>query len=372
MIDKKLLKNFDISIAIIVILLLVIGIIVISSATHVHRPLQSYATVYKQLMWFVIGTIAIGFIISLDYHTLGYLSWYMYAAGIILLVAVLFTPEINGARSWFNLKFFSFQPSELVKLILIIGFSKQVDRIQERTIQDINYFKNLFYLLGYMVLPILLIMMQPDWGTAAVYIGIMVAILFVADISYKYIIGAFVSAAAILPVLFFSPIMEDYQRKRLLTFFNPDLDPLGSGYNVIQSKIAIGSGQLFGNGLFKGAQTQLGYLPEQETDFIFSVIGEELGFIWCCIIVILFTLLFIRLIQLARSSRDRFGSYIVTGVAAMMYFHVLINIGMTIGLMPVMGIPLPFISYGGSSLLTNMMAVGLVLNVAMRRQKIAF
>ncbi len=371
MIDKKLLKNFDISIVIIIILLVITGIIVISSATHVYRPPQSYAIVYKQLIWFVIGVIAIGFIISIDYHTLGYLSWYMYATGIILLVAVLFTPEINGARSWFNLKFFSLQPSELVKLILIIGFSKQVERIQERTVQDINYFKNLIYLLVYMGVPILLIMMQPDWGTAAVYIGIMVAILFVADISYKYIIGAFASAVVILPALFFF-IMEEYQKKRLLIFFNPDIDPLGSGYNAIQSKIAIGSGQLFGNGLFKGAQTQLGYLPEQETDFIFSVIGEELGFICCGIVVILFTLLLIRLLQLARTSRDPFGSYIITGVAAMMYFHVLINIGMTIGLMPIMGIPLPFISYGGSSMLTNMMAVGLVLNVAMRRQKIAF
>lgn len=153
---------------------------------------------------------------------------------------------------------------------------------------------------------------------------------------------------------------------------NPNLDPLGAGYHVIQSKIAVGSGQIFGKGLFKGTQTQLGYLPEQQTDFIFSVIGEELGFLWSLLVVVLFAVLILRFIYLSTLARDEYGSYIIIGVTAMMFFHMLINIGMTIGLAPVMGIPLPLISYGGSSLLANMIAIGLVLNVTMRRQVIKF
>ncbi|WHH61049.1 rod shape-determining protein RodA [Petroclostridium sp. X23] len=372
MFDRKLLKNFDTFTIIIIVILVTIGIIAISSATHVHET-GDFSAVKKQIMWFVFGLIAMGVVISIDYNTYGSFATYMYAFGILLLLGVLI-PGVgvvrNGARSWFDLKVSMFQPAELVKIIMIITFAKHIQKIKEDE-SDINHIKNLAILIIHMVMPILLIMKQPDWGTAAVFIGIMVMMLFVADISYKYIMAAFGASAIALPLLFFFG-MKDYQRGRLLVFWDPNRDPLGQGYHVIQSKIAIGSGQLYGKGLFNGTQTQLGYLPEQQTDFIFSVIGEELGFIWSSIVIVLFIILLLRFLYLATVAKESFGSYIIVGITSMIFFHLLINIGMTIGLAPVTGIPLPFISYGGSSLLTNMIAIGLVLNVGMRRQKINF
>ncbi|MDK2800742.1 MAG: rod shape determining protein RodA [Clostridiales bacterium] len=370
MFDKKLLRNFDTITIVIMVSLIAIGVVAISSATHVAETGDFWA-VKKQVAWFILGLIVMGVIISIDYNTFGHLATYMYVTGILLLIAVLFVgTEINGAKSWFVIKGLgSIQPSEFVKIIVIISFAKHIEKIKENNDTDINALKNLFILMLHMMLPILLIMKQPDWGTAGVFIGIMIILLFVAGISYKYIIAAFTASAAIIPILFFF-VMKDYQRERILVFWNPNRDPLGRGYHVIQSKIAIGSGQLYGKGLFHGTQTQLGFLPEQHTDFIFSVIGEELGFIWSSVVVLLFVILLLRLLYLATVAKDKFGTYIIIGVTAMIFFHFLINVGMTIGLAPVTGIPLPFISYGGSSLLTNMIAVGLVLNVAMRRQKI--
>ncbi len=372
MFDKKLLKKLDLTVIIIVVLLFIIGITVIASATHVHET-HDFSVVKKQAIWFVTGIIAILIIISIDYHTFGSIVSYMYLFGLAMLVAVLvFGSRINGAKSWFMIAGMGIQPAEIVKIIVILSFAKHVERIREKSEDAINRITSIIPLILHMAIPIALIMKQPDWGTAAVFIGIMFTIVFAADISYKYIVGAFISVSAILPILFFSPLMKEYQRQRFLVFINPALDPLGSGYHVIQSKIAVGSGQIFGRGLFNGTQTQLGFLPEQQTDFIFSVIGEELGFLWSVIVVVLFSMLILRLIYLATQARDEYGSYIIIGVAAMFFFHMLVNIGMTIGVVPVTGIPLPFISYGGSSLLTNMMAIGVVLNVAMRRQIIKF
>ncbi|MBZ4645014.1 MAG: rod shape determining protein RodA [Petroclostridium sp.] len=373
MFDKKLLRNLDTITIIIVVILVSVGIVAISSATHVHET-GDYWAVKRQIMWFVAGLIAMVVVMSIDYNTLGNLSVYMYFFSLLLLVAVLI-PGVgvvrNGARSWFDIKVSLIQPAEFIKIIMIITFSKHIEKIKESNESDINSIKNLCTLVAHMALPIFLILKQPDWGTAAVFIGIMIVILFIAGISYKYIVAAFATSAAVLPLLFFF-VMKEYQRERLLVFWDPNRDPLGRGYHVIQSKIAIGSGQLYGKGLFHGTQTHLGYLPEQHTDFIFSVIGEELGFIWSSIIIILFVILLLRFLYLATLAKEDFGSYIIIGITAMIFFHILINIGMTMGLAPVTGIPLPFISYGGSSLLTNMMAIGLVLNVAMRRQKINF
>ncbi|NLY43659.1 MAG: rod shape-determining protein RodA [Clostridiaceae bacterium] len=370
--DKKLLKNFDTMTMVIVLILIGIGIVVISSATHVHET-NDFSAVQKHIVWTVLAIGLLLFIISIDYNSLAGMVVYLYIGAILLLISVLlFGTEIKGAKSWFTIgSLGSIQPAEFVKVIVIITFSKHIDKIKENDPEAINKPKNLLALCIHMLIPILLIMKQPDWGTAAVFIGIMVMILFAAGISYKYIFTAFGAAAVSLPLLFFY-VMEDYQRERLLVFLDPNRDPLGRGYHVIQSKIAIGSGQLYGKGLFQGTQTQRGFLPEQDTDFIFSVIGEELGFIWCSIVIILFVILLLRFLYLASIAKDNFGSYIIIGVTAMFFFHVLINIGMTIGLAPVTGIPLPFISRGGSSMLTNMAAVGLVLNVAMRRQKINF
>jgi rod shape determining protein RodA len=216
-----------------------------------------------------------------------------------------------------------------------------------------------------------LILLQPDLGTAMVFVGILFGMLWVAGANPKHL-GAIVLAGLILAVPLFLWVLKPYQQARLMTLFNPYADPTGNGYNVIQSMIAIGSGRFLGKGLFGGTQTQLNFVPEHHTDFIFSVIGEELGFAGGALVLFLFLILLWRIMTVAATSKDKYGALIATGVTAMIGFHVLENVGMTMGVMPVTGIPLPFISYGGSSLMANMIAIGLVLNVGMRRQKIMF
>lgn len=376
MINKKLIKKFDWFLFILIIFLVIVGLVAISSATNVDDT-GDFSFVKKQIVWFIIGCVAIAVIISFDYNNICDFAIYLYIIGILMLVAVLiFGTRINGAKSWFVFKGISMQPSEFVKIICIISLSKHIQKIKEKSndfgIEDgLNNIINILVLLVHVGIPVVLIMKQPDWGTAAVFLLIMFSILFVAGISFKYIIGAVGAAIVIFPLLFLY-VMDEYQKNRFISFLNPEADPLGTGYHVIQSKIAIGSGKLFGKGLYNGPQTQMGYLPEQQTDFIFSVIGEELGFIWTSIIISVYIIILIRMLYLATKSKDELGSYIMTGIAVMIFSHVLINVGMTIGLLPVMGIPLPFISYGGSSLLTNMVAIGLILNITMRRKRLNF
>ena len=365
--DKKLLKNIDVGIIISMILLFAGGIVAIASATGVthggslnHIKIQSVA--------FILGMIAIIIILFFDYNTFGDMSKLIYAVSIILLVAVLiFGKEVKGSKSWFDLGLVNFQPSEIVKIGFILSFAKLLEK-REGTLDTI---KGIIPIILYIVPIIGLILLQNDFGTALVFIFFIAFMVFAAGMSYKFILGTGVLAVLSLPLLWFK-FFGDYQKKRILVFFNPELDKLGSGYHVIQSKIAIGSGQFTGKGLFRGTQNNLGFIPERHTDFIFSVIGEELGLIGSVIIIFLFMLLITRCIYIARISKDSYGKYICIGIMALLLFHVLENIGMTIGIMPVTGIPLPFVSYGGSSLLTNMISVGLVLNVGMRRQVIRF
>lgn len=365
--DKKLLKNIDIGIIISVILLFAGGIIAISSATGVARG-GSFSQIKIQSVAFFLGMIAVIIILCFDYNTFGDMNRIIYAVCIILLVSVLiFGKEIKGSKSWFDLGPVNFQPSEIVKIGFILSFAKLLEK-REGTLDTI---KGIIPIVAYIVPIVGLILLQNDFGTALVFIFFIAFMVFAAGISYKYIFGAGVLALLSLPLLWFK-FFEDYQRKRIMVFLNPEMEPLGRGYHVIQSKIAIGSGQFWGKGLFEGTQNNLGFIPERHTDFIFSVIGEELGLIGSVAFILLFMLLISRCIYIARISKDSYGKYICIGIMGMFMFHVLENIGMTIGMMPVTGIPLPFVSYGGSSLLTNMSAVGLILNVGMRRQIIRF
>lgn len=369
--DRRIWKNFDIPLFIITVLLVMIGFVAIYVATQTFGPAKSMKFVSTQIIAFVLGLIAMVVIISIDYSQLGFFWKFIYAISIIMLIAVLIPGigKVNkGARSWIDLKVFEMQPAEFAKLGIIVTFAKLLENREEK----LDTLKDLMVPAIHVGIPIFLVWRQPDLGTALVFVMIAVGMLFVAGLNVKYIYGSIIALAVSFPVLW-NFILLPHQKSRLLTFMNPYNDPLGDGYHVIQSILAVGSGQMTGKGLAaEDTLTNLNFLPEQWTDFIFSVISELAGFVGAAIVVVLFALFLLRLLRLAKTARDQFGTLIITGVFFMYFFQIVENIGMTIGLMPITGITLPFLSYGGSSMLTNMMAVGLVLNVTMRRHKIKF
>ena len=365
--NKRILKNVDWSILICVLILTVIGLIALYSAT-INNDLNEFK---KQCTWISISIPVMIVILFIDYNIIARFSPYLYGLSIILLIGVLFTPSINGASSWFNIGFFAFQPAELVKVFVIIFLSTVMVSIQKRAKQEINKPLKLLTILGIVFLPLLLIIMQPDYGTALAYIVSLILILFVAGIDKKYIIVSFALMVILLPLMYFF-ILPEHAKSRIDVYLNPDIDPRGAGYNIIQSKIAVGAGKLFGMGLFKGTQTHLGFLYPKTTDFIFSMIGEELGFIICGLIIVVYVLLITKAINIAKTAKDDLGSYIATGIVGIFLFHAVENIGMCIGLLPITGVPLPFVSYGGTSFITNFILIGLLLNVGARSKKTLF
>ena len=293
----------------------------------------------------------------------------LYLFLLILLVGVLFTNPINGARSWYKIgDFLSFQPSELGKIFFIMFLALVLYRLQLKGKKEIN---KPWKLLAYFIIaaiPILLIAIQPDYGTAFAYIFAMLFMLFVSGLDKKYIIVALLIIVIGAPYVY-ENVLPVHAKTRIEIFLDPESDPRGAGYNLIQSKLAIGAGQFFGMGLLKGNQTQLGYLSPKTTDFIFSVIGEEMGFVATSSIVVLYLILITKSISIGKNAEDNIGSYISIGIAGVLFFHMMENIGMTIGMLPITGVPLPFVSYGGSSLTTNFICIGLLLNISSRRKK---
>jgi len=308
-------------------------------------------------------------IVMINYETFGKLYMVIYVFCNLLLLAVLIFgvgEDSWGAKSWLVVGPIRFQPSEFVKIGVIISVAKYIEKNQEK----INQLFTLAKILVFAFIPVGLVLMQPDFGTALVFIFFIFVMLFIAGLDFKYVLYTAIAGIISLPILWFS--LEDYQKNRILVFFDPTLDAMDSGYQVIQSKIAIGSGKLFGMGLYNGNQTQFGFLPEKHTDFIFAVIGEELGLIGGLALLVLYFIMIYRLIKIAKNSKDLFGSLIVIGITSMIIFHILENIGMTMGLMPVTGIPLPFISYGGTFMLSNMISIGLTLSVAVKKEGLSF
>lgn len=364
---KKIFKNIEWGILICTILLILIGLVALTSATQSTE----YEELKKQIIWLCISIPIFIVILFIDYEIVAKVSPIFYGIFIVLLIAVLFTKPINGATSWFNIGPFSLQPSEFAKIFVIITFALAITKMQSRGKEEISRPTRLLILLAIVALPVLLIIMQPDYGTAISFLIATVMMLFAAGIDKKYIIAAILLVIILLPVLYFF-VLPDHAKARIDVFLNPNLEPRGSGYNIIQSKLAIGAGQLFGMGLFKGNQTQLGFLYPKTTDFIFSVIGEEMGFVATAAIVILYVVLITKSIYVAKTAKDDLGSYIAMGIAGIFIFHMVENIGMTIGLLPITGVPLPFVSYGGSSLLTNLILIALLLNISGRRQKAIF
>ena len=353
---KKLLKNTEWSILIVCVILTIIGLIALFSATQS----ADYEEFRKQVQWVLISIPFLILVSVIDYNIIIRFSTLAYIILIGLLIGVLFTEPINGASSWFKFgESITFQPSEIGKVITILFLAFLINKI----------WKLITVLLAAMI-PIFLIIKEPDYGTAIAYIIAIIFMLFVSGIDKKYIFFVLIVTAVAIPIVYNN--LPEHALKRIQVFLNPGLDERGAGYNIIQSKLAIGAGEAFGMGLFKGNQTQLGFLHPKTTDFIFSVIGEELGFIATGSITILYIILVTKAVYVAKTAKDNIGSYIAIGIAGIFFFHMTENIGMTIGLLPITGVPLPFVSYGGSSMITNFICIGLLLNISSRRQKAIF
>ncbi len=365
--QKKMFKNFEWGILICTIILLAIGLVALFSATQN----SDYEEFKKQIMWIGISIPVIVVVILVDYEILAKISPVIYGLSLISLVAVLFTEPINGATSWFNIGPFSFQPAEFAKIAVVLFMANVMVKLQQKGRDEINRFCKLGIILATVAVPTLLIIKQPDYGTALAFLVALIFMLYVAGINKKYIITAVLLVVILVPLAYFF-ILPDHAKARIDVYLNPNLDPRGDGYNIIQSKLAIGAGQIFGMGLFKGNQTQLGYLYPKTTDFIFAVISEEMGFVVAGAIIVLYVILITKSIQVAKTAKDDLGSYIATGIVGIFFFHMLENIGMTMGLLPITGIPLPFVSYGGSSMLTNLTLIAILLNISTRRKKAMF
>ncbi len=367
MFDRRLLRNFDWQLLLVTLIICFYGLVVIGSATQGIELEDPYFFLRKQAAWIAIGIAGIFVVISLDYINFYNWCWYIYACNLLFLGAVLFIGrEGGGAYRWIDLKVFDFQPSELAKIVIIITLARLLvdhgDKVK-------NFFASCYFLF-FVAIPMFLIFLQPDLGTSLVFIVIFFSMLYIAGVPWKHLMIFICCGLAAFPFLW-SRLLP-YQKMRLIVFFNPDLDPLEYGYQLKQSMIAIGSGGVTGKGLFEGTQARLQFLPAQHTDFIFSVLGEELGFLGAVVLFILYFLLIYRILKIGSFSKDRFGALLCTGVAAMIVFQILVNVGMTLSIMPVTGLPLPFMSYGGNSMLVNLFSIGMVINVGMRRHKIQF
>ena len=364
---KRLSKNIEWIILIATVLLSIIGLFAIYSATASTK----HEEFYKQLMWLGISIPVMIALIIADYDQLAKAVPVLYGISLLSLVAVLFTKPIGGATSWFVIGSISVQPSEFSKIIFIITIALLIAKIKKNNENDINKPLKLMQVLAVAAIPLLLILKQPDYGTGSAFVFALLCMLFTAGISKKYIITGTLLVVIIIPLLYFF-VLPPHAKQRIQVFLNPAVDPRGSGYNLTQSKIAIGAGQLTGMGYLKGNQTQLGFLYPKSTDFIFSVIGEELGFVVAGSIIILYVVLITKSISIAKTARDELGSLIASGITGIFFFHMIENIGMTIGMLPITGVPLPFVSYGGSSLLSNFVMIALLLNISGRRQKNIF
>lgn len=356
---KKNIKDIDLLLLLSTIALSVYGLVVLLSAYG-----GNISAIRTQLISTIIGFIAIGILCTMDLDVIKRSFWVIYGLSIGLLILTLLIGrglDAWGAKSWIYIGSFSIQPSEIVKILLIFSFAAYLDKYK----LTINEPKRLILSLIFVGFPVGLILLQPDFGTAMVYLFFIAAMLFVAGISWKWIIILLLAGLAAGFIIFTN--LSGYRADRIENFLNPNRDTSGSNWQQQQGLIAIGSGMLNGRGYMKGTQSQYGYIPEKETDFIFSVLAEELGFIGAVVLIVLFAIVILRLVKIAKSSRNTFVTNMVTGIAAMLFIHIFENIAMTIGLMPVTGIPLPFLSSGGTFQLICLAEIGLALSASMQK-----
>lgn len=435
MLRKNEIYRIDYVLVSAVMALIIIGILMIYSAGFDPIDRTNNGLYKRQIVWFIIGFILMLIMTFVRYKSLGDYCLYIYFFALaIVITTTFFGTPIRNTRAWLTFGYFSIQPSEFMKLAVVIVLAKYLE-LRER---DMHHLRELLVPTAATAVPVLFILMQPDFGTAMVFIPVLFAMLFIggADVSHLVAVISIAAIALVFPMvltyrewvaaqeeniivsffkdysllfsvagflmfvaiamyvlhffmikkifrkiyipsvvvslgLFFSVFimrfLKDYQKKRILVFLNPDLDPHGSGYNVIQSKIAIGSGGFFGKGFLNGSQAQLGFLPEKSSDFIFPVIAEEWGFLGAVVVLGLLCLIVMRGAQIALEAKDKFGALLAAGISSVFFFHILINVGMVLGIMPVTGLPLSFVSYGGSNLLVGMISIGILINIRMNK-----
>jgi len=362
MLDRRLFLNFDWTLLVAAVILSLIGVGNLYSSTYPHTG-SATPLFLKQALWLLIGISLVAGILLFDYHSFIRYAYPFYIFCLLALVMVLlFGRTTSGSQRWLQLGFVSFQPSELAKIGLILALTRFFSENENPHGHGLRELVTPFLLLA---IPLLLVFKQPDLGTSGLLVFIFFSLLAYIGLRRRtWVILGFGCAAAI-PL--FWRFLKEYQKTRLLTFLNPDLDPLKTGYHIIQSKIAVGSGTFWGKGFLKGTQSQLHFLPEQHTDFVFSVFAEEWGFMGCFLLLFLFLLLISRGLNIAHTSKDKAGAILAIGISAMLFWQTFINIGMVVGIVPVVGVPLPLLSYGGSSLVTTLMGIGILLNIHSRR-----
>ena len=365
---KRFLRRLDFPLLIASLAIIIYSLITISSATHINTPSEDrFWFVQRQGMFAVMNVIFAAFFLNFDYRGLQQYGKKLYIFNLIMLLAVMFFGHAAlGAQRWIQLGPISIQPSEFSKLIMIICMAS----VLESRFGTLNSLSDLIPVAIYIGIPFMLVLKQPDLGTSLVFMAIFFGMVIACGIRWRILVGIAAAGIASFPLLW-NFVLKDYQKMRLTVFLDPNVDPLGSGYHIIQSKIAIGSGMLFGKGIFQGTQSQLDFLPENHTDFIFAVVGEEFGFVGAAVLLLLYLIVMMRGIQIAREAADMFGRLLAVGITSMLAFHVLVNVGMITGIMPVTGIPLPLMSYGVSALTTDIFAIAILLNVNMRKNKLS-
>ncbi len=362
MFDRRLVTSFDWILLLTVLALAGIGIVNLYSATA-SWPEVSTPLYLKQVIWLCGGLLISLSLCLFDYRHLQYFSVHFYVLSVCLLIFVEAMGRTSmGATRWIHLGFFNLQPSEVIKIAIILLLAKIL--AQTANPQGFGLFE-LWKPALWILVPVVLILKQPDLGTATIVVFIAGTMLLFAGLRKGAVISLGILGVLAAVGGWFG--LHDYQRARIRTFLNPEADPLGTGYHIIQSKIAVGSGGFFGKGFIQGSQSQLSFLPERHTDFAFSVFAEEWGFIGSVSLLVLYLFLVVWGLYIARRANDRFGLFLAVGVTAMNFWHIVVNLGMVIGLLPVVGVPLPLFSYGGTSMVTTMIGIGLLMNVSMRR-----
>jgi rod shape determining protein RodA len=364
MFDRRLFQYFDWWLMGLTLVLCSIGLITIYSAVTAGESDPQRALWVKQGVWYAIGLTAMIVTFIINYKVLDKLGGGIYAISVILLVLVLLVGKhVSGSTRWLVVGPVTIQPSELAKIALIIVMAKFYAK---RSKVSGFRLKELFIPALIIAVPFLLIVKQPDLGTAMLLLFIAASMTIYVKIERRSLAWLICSGVVLVSLAWFF-FLKGYQKQRIMTFLDPDRDPLGTGYHIIQSKIAIGSGMIFGKGFLKGTQNALSFLPEQHTDFIISVLAEEWGFLGTGFVLFLYMILVLWGLNIALGCRDSFGTILAVGISAMIFWEIFINAGMVMGLMPVVGVPLPLISYGGSSVVTTMIGIGILISISMRR-----